>query len=250
MIDIDIRKFKDINLENGTIIEGFPGVGLVSSIVATHLIDLLNLDQICALESEKFPPTSMIYAKKPKFPARIYASSEYKLGVFLAEFTPLKDMHRPIAKTLMQWCKEQKCRRIIAIEGLPLSPECLQDIDNTKIQSRVKGIGSTDKMRKLLSEVNIEQLETGMIYGVAGILLNEGRWNNFDVITLLADACPDIPDAYAAAKLLEAINLLLPKIKIELEPLYEQAKKYEEQIKILRKQAEPFPPALNKDMYI
>ncbi len=102
----------------------------------------------------------------------------------------------------------------------------------------------------MLNDLKIQQLEAGMIYGVAGILLNEGRWNDFDVITLLADACPDIPDAYAAAKLLEALNRLLPDIKIELEPLYEQASKYEEQIRYLRKQAEPFQSEPYKDMYI
>ncbi|MDG6218987.1 MAG: PAC2 family protein [Candidatus Thermoplasmatota archaeon] len=250
MIEIEIKNFKDIDLENGTILEGFPSVGLVSSIVATHLIDLLKLDQICALDSEMFPSTSMIYAKKPKYPARIYASSTHKLGVFLAEFTPSKELNRPIAKKLLQWCTEQKCQRIIAIEGLPIKSECRQDKNKNVIETTVRGIGSTDKTRTLLNKLKIEQLETGMVYGVAGVLLNEGRWNNFDVIALLADACPDIPDAYAAAKILETLNLLLPDIKLESTPLYEQAKKYEQQIKALRKQAEPFQPEPYKDMYI
>lgn len=248
MIEIEIRKFKDINLENGTIIEGFPGVGLVSSIVATYLIDLLKLDQICALDSEAFPPTSMIYAKKPKFPARIYASSKYKIGVFLAEFTPLPNLHRPIAKKLMEWCKEQKCNKIIATEGLPLKMEC-KTTDKKNIQTKIHGIGSTDRARKELAGLKIDQLEAGMIYGVSGVLLNEGRWNNFDVIALLADACPDIPDALAAAKIIEAIDKLLPDIKIESKPLYERAKKFEQQIINLRKQVEPLQPEPYKDMY-
>lgn len=74
MSGIEIRKFKDIDLKGATIIEGFPSVGLVGTIVATYLIDYLKLDQICAVDSEGFPPTSMIYVTKPKFPARIYAS--------------------------------------------------------------------------------------------------------------------------------------------------------------------------------
>src|SRR5512136_101950 len=108
MFDIEIKKFKDMNLEGGTIIEGSPGVGLVSSIAATYLIDFLKLDQICAFDSEAFPPTSMIYASKPKFPARIYASDKYKIGVFLTEFSPLPSMAKSIAMKLMEWCKEQK----------------------------------------------------------------------------------------------------------------------------------------------
>lgn len=248
MVEIEIRKFKDIDLDSGTVIEGFPGVGLVSSIVATHLIDLLKLDQICALESEAFPPTSMIYAKKPKFPARIYGSSKYRIGVFLAEFTPSPALHRPIAKKLMEWCREQKCKRIIAREGLPMQVEC-KTTEKNKIQPKVHGIGSTDRARKELADLKITQLEAGMIYGVAGILLNEGRWNNFDVITLLADACPDIPDAIAAAKIIEAIDKLLPDIKIESKKLYDQATKFEQQIKNMRKQVKPLQPEPYKDMY-
>ena len=248
MVEIEIKKFKDMDLKNATIIEGFPGVGLVSSIVATHLIDHLKLDQICALDSESFPPTSMIYAKKPKYPARIYACSTHKVGVFLAEFTPSANLHRPIAKKLIEWCKENNCKRIISTEGLPLEKQC-KIPDKDTIKTRIQGIGSTDSARKELDSSGIEQLETGMIFGVTGVLLNEGRWNQFDVITLLADACPDIPDAFAAAKLLEAIDKLLPNIHLESAPLYKRAEKLEQHLKKLRKQVEPLQPEPYKDMY-
>ena len=92
-------------------------------------------------------------------------------------------------------------------------------------------------------------MEAGMLYGVSGVLLNEGRWQNFDVITILADACPDIPDAYAAAKILEVIDKLLPDIKIESKPLYDQAQKFERQIRDLRKQVEPLQTEPFDDMY-
>jgi len=251
MFTIEMKKFKDMNLEGGTIIEGSPGVGLVSSIAATYLIDFLKLDQICAFDSEAFPPTSMIYAKKPKFPARIYANSKYKIGVFLSEFTPLPPMHRPIARKLMEWCKEQKCRRIVSLEGLPSDIKCTPGEALNKIKTKVFGIGSTDRARKELKDAKIELLESGMIYGVSGVLLNEGRWKNFDVITILAEACVNLPDAIAAAKIIEAVDKLLPEIKIETKPLYEESKKLEEYLKTLRKQAEaPQPESSSyKTMY-
>ena len=88
-----------------------------------------------------------------------------------------------------------------------------------------------------------------MIYGVGGVLLNEGRWDDFDVITLLAEACPDIPDALAAAKILEAIDALMPNLRIETKPLYQKSKKVEEQVKALRKQAEVSQTDVYKAMY-
>ena len=173
MSHFEIRKFKDMDLNGATIIEGFPSVGLVSTIVATYLIDYLKLDQICAVDSEEFPPTSMIYATKPKFPARIYASSEKKIGLFLAEFTPAPYLHRPIAKKFLEWCKEQRCSRIISTESRPLEKLYIQDTDNTKI-NRIYGIGSTEQARNELHDAQIEQFNIEMIYGVGGVLLNEG----------------------------------------------------------------------------
>jgi len=251
MFDIEVKKYKDMNLEGGTIIEGSPGVGLVSSIAATYLIDYLKLDQICAFDSEAFPPTSMIYASKPKFPARIYASNKYKIGVFLTEFTPLPTMARSIAMKLMEWCKEQKIRRIVSMEGLPSDIACIPGEPMEKMKTKVFGIGSTDKARKELKDVKIESLETGMIYGVSAVLLNEGRWKNYDVITILAEACINLPDSLAAAKIIEAVDRLIPEIKIETKPLYEESKKLENYLKTLRKQAEiPQPESTSyKTMY-
>lgn len=248
MSAIEIRKFKDMDLKGATIIEGFPSVGLVSTIVATYLIDYLKLDQICAVDSEAFPPTSMVYAMKPKFPARIYASSEKKLGVFLAEFTPASMLHRPLAKKFLEWCKQQQCSRIISPEGLPSEKLCLQNKQSNKI-THVYGVGSTEKARKDLQNAGIEQLNLGMIYGVGGVLLNEGRWDNFDVITLLTEACPDIPDSLAAAKILEAIDVLMPHLNIETKPLYQESKKVEDQVKALRKQADVSQTDSFKAMY-
>lgn len=226
-----------MDLEGGTIIEGFPSVGLVSTIVATYLIDFLKLDQISALDSDAFPPTSMIYASKPKFPARIYASDKYKIGVFLSEFTPPAPLYRPIARKLLEWCKEQKCKRIISTEGLPSKKKFKEEIGKYKFKTKIYGIGSNDRARKELIKAKINQLNVGMIYGLSGVLLNEGRWNDFDVITILAEAHSDIPDAYAAAKILETLDLLIHNLNIETSPLYQESKRFEEQLKFLREQA-------------
>ena len=149
MVEIETKKFKDMDLKDGTILEGFPGIGLVGPISATYLIDYLKMDQICALDSEDFPPTSMVYANKPKFPARIYANSQYKIGLFLSEFTPSPKLHRPIAKKLLRWAKERQCKRLICMEGLPSEAgEEPGGEDTRKID--VFGVGSTDGARREL----------------------------------------------------------------------------------------------------
>jgi uncharacterized protein len=159
MVVIEFREYKEMDLKGSTIIEGFPGVGLVSTICATYLIDTLKLDQICAVESEDFPPTSMIYATKPKFPARIYASAEKKLAVFLGEFSPSPNLHRPIAMKLLDWVKEKECARVVSTEGLPSTEVCKHETNEAR-EPNMFGVGSTDNARAELKTAGIEHGRT------------------------------------------------------------------------------------------
>lgn len=243
MIDVEVRKFKDFKLEGATVIQGFPGVGLVGTIVANYLIGVLDLDQICAIDSPYFPPISMIYARKPKFPARIYASEKLKLAVFLSEFTPPPTLARPIANTMLSYAKQNKCHRIIAAEAVKVE----------KTQSgkefSVYAIGSTDHAREEIESAQIEQMGSGIVSGVSGILLNEGRWLNFDVVCLIAETPPDVPAVRAVAKIIDSIDRLLPQIKIDVKPLYKEAEKIEERVKNLRAHVTPKEPEVMPEMY-
>lgn len=138
-----------MDLEDSTVINGFPSTSLINSIVASYLVNVLNLDQICGLDSDEFPPVSMIYDSKPKFPARIYADEKAKIVVFLSEFTPYPPMARNVANTVLSFAEEAGCSRII-------SPETqILDEDGFKLF----GIGSTDAARK--AEATREDINIG-----------------------------------------------------------------------------------------
>ncbi len=222
-----------MNLNGATIIDGFPSVGMVNTIAANYLLATLNLDQIAALDSDRFPAVSMIYANKPKFPARIYASEKLKTVVFLSEFRILPYLYRPLAKTLLNWAKEQKCSLIISPVGYPVQ---LLSIEK---ELDVMGVGSTDRARQRLVSSDIKQLNIGIIPGISGLLLNEGRWANFDVISLIIPIQPDIPEVKAAVRAVEMIDKLIPEIKVDVAPLHQEAERIAERLKVLRKQAKP-----------
>lgn len=240
---VEITKFKDVDLKGATVIDGFSAIGLVGSIVANYLIHALKLDQIAALDSPDFPPVSLVYASKPKLPARIYADEKLKLVVFLSEFTPTPKLARPIAQAILSWSKENSCLRIISPEGIPAME------DEERLERLVYGVCSTDCGREELKKINLAQLDRGIISGVSGVLLNEGRKTGFDVICLLVKMRAGIPDAEAAAKIIEQIDKLVPNIKIDVAPLYEEAKRIEEYLKLLRKQAKPSEPEAPSRMY-
>ena len=236
--EIEVRKFKDIDLNGGSVIEAIPTVGFLSPIASSYIIDSLELDQIAALDSPAFPPVSMIYARKPKFPARIYAREDLKLAMFISEIPLLPGLHRPMAQTLLGWTREQAAKEIICLEGLP--------VPTSQTKPGVWGVGSTDRARSRLEESGIDQLEIGMIPGISGVLLYEGRWIELDVISLVTETQPAIPDALAAARLVEAVDKLLHQVDIPIEPLVEEAERIEKHLAAVQKQAKPaMEPALD-----
>jgi uncharacterized protein len=238
--DIRIFELKKKDLRGATIIDGFPSVGLVSSISANYLIKILKMENIGIMDSPQFPTVSLIRDATPLSPVRIYAGDKSPRGdqivAFISEFQAPPNLVRPISRALVDFAIEQRCKMIVSPEGLVVDPEIR---DSTDISDVVFGIASTLRGRELLKENSIRSFEEGVISGIAGVLLNEGRKRDFDVLTLLAEAHPDFPDAKAAALVLEAIDDILLGIEFDAKPLFEEATRIEEHIKEIQKQAVP-----------
>ncbi len=230
---IDLHTFKDVDLKGGMVIVGHPSVGMISSIAASYLVDKLDLDQVAAFDSARFPPISLIFNNKPKCPARIYAREDINVAVIVSEFVPSPLVIRPLARKILDWSKEKGCEKIISLEGL------VSRGDGEEIG--VYYVTSLDEEAEKMKKMNIqaEPLNIGMITGVSAILLNEGRMNNVNVINLLGEARKDLPDSEAAAKLVQTIDQMLPEIEIDIVPLLEDAKRLEERMERLKKQATP-----------
>jgi len=58
---------------------------------------------------------------------------------------------------------------------------------------------------------------------------------------MLTEAHLAYPDSRAAGRLLEKVNEMLPGVNLDLEPLYEEAKKIEKDIKEYIKQSQQMP---------
>ena len=115
-----------------------------------------------------------------------------------------------------------------------------------KKEFKVHGIASTPEMKKFLDNFDIDQTKEGMITGVTGVLLYKGVLEKRDVICLLSEAHEAYPDSRSAASLVKKLDIILPGIKIDPEPLYNEAEKIEANIKKFLEQSKPTAPALPK----
>ena len=260
MSEISIYELKKTNLRGATVIDGFPSIGLVSSIVANYLVNALELEQIGIMDSNYFPSISLIRNAQPLNTVRIYASDRVRgsdeedvdqIVVFISEFQPPPNLIKPISAAILDWIQEQRCRMLISPEGLVIErpEEEMEEVEEEKpseeendIELKIKnlelfGVGSTPNARKLLEDHDIPPFVEGVITGVAGVLLNEGKRRDFDVISLLAEAHSNYPDARAAARIIEVLDRLVLNIHIDSKPLYKEAEAIEMQIKSIRSQA-------------
>ena len=53
---IEIKLTREIDFAGATLIEGFPGIGLVGPMAISYIIDKLEMKYIGYFESEDFPP--------------------------------------------------------------------------------------------------------------------------------------------------------------------------------------------------
>ncbi len=238
--DIEIHELKRMDLRGATVVDGFPSVGLVSSIVANYLINALGLEQVGIMDSSFFPTVSLIREGQPMNPVRIYAGGKAgdqdRIVVFISEFQPPPNLIKQIASSVLDWAQQQRCSLLVCPEGLIIDKAEGEEEVPEEGNVEVYGVGSTPRASQLLKENEVTIFEEGVITGVAGVLLNEGRKRDFDVISLLSEAHPDYPDARAAARVIETIDKLLLHTTLDPRPLYEEAERIEEQLKTIHRQ--------------
>ena len=243
MAEIEIVELKKTDLRNAVVIDGFPSVGLVSSIVANYLIALLKMEYIAVMDSDLFPTVSLIRDSEPLGPARVYARPRLKDGeqqivVFSTEIQPSAQLLRPLGTAIIDFAIAQRCRLVISAGGLIVERNEEEEEPEADIgEVAVYGIGSTDAAQELLKDADAEPFLEGVISGTAGVLLNEGKRRQVDVITLLAEARPDVADARAAALILVAIDQMVLHMNLNVEPLCKEAERLEAQLKVLHKDA-------------
>ena len=253
MEDIFIYELEKMNLKGAVVIDGFPSVGLVSTIVGNYIINALNLQQIGVVDSPTFPSLAIVRGSEPLSPVRIYAGQiqakeegikeTQNIVVFISEFVPPPALVRPIANAIMDWFEENKCDIIISPEGLGQEQPLLQSGEEEDKELPIFGIGSTNRVRSLLVGNKILPLTNGAITGVTATLLTTGKRREIDVLCLLTEASEQYPDARAAGKMLELIDKVILLQKIDPTPLFKEAEIIEDQIKKLQKQAEHAMPA-------
>lgn len=218
---IRIKELRPINLEGGYLIDGFPSVGFTSAIATESMIQTSQFSLAGIIDSDSFPPISLIKEGKPNYPTRIFVNDNLKVSVFLSYLTLHESLHRIVAKTMLNWAKKQKIELIV-------SSMAVKSLDGLE---GIVAVGNTDSARIKLKESGLKVLEYGTIPGIPGMLLNEGSMTNQDVIVILFHSDGTGPDFRSSAELCLGMSQLIPGTSCDIPLLQKEAAKAEQSIK-------------------
>ena len=218
---IRIKELRPINLEGGYLIDGFPSVGFTSAIATESMIQTSQFSLAGVIDSDSFPPMSLIKEGKPNYPTRIFVNDDLKVAVFLSYLTLHESLYREVAKIMLKWAKKQKIELIV-------SSMAVKSMD--KIEGIV-AVGNTDSARSKLKKSGLKVLEYGTVPGIPGMLLNEGSLIGQDVIVILFHSDGTGPDFRSSAELCIGMSQLIPGTSCDISLLHKEAEKAEQSIK-------------------
>jgi uncharacterized protein len=223
MSEFKVIKRRDMELKDPVAIIGFPTIGLVGSILASYISKEKDMQFIAGMTSPELPPYTLIQNGEPFPPVRIYGSKlgeEHSLIIVTSEISPKPELCYELSMKIMSVLEEMGVHRIIALEGVA-------QYDDASIVICGTNKDTLDKAR----EAGLVVLNDGLVRGITGIMLYEGKERNMDVLALLCPADPNMPDPRASASIIEPLSKLIPDMKLDVEPLLKEASEMENRIR-------------------
>jgi uncharacterized protein len=192
---------------------GFPDVGLVGVIAASHLISELNLTEVAYLDSRLLPPLIVLHDGLPHSPIRIFGNHEILLAV--SETAISADTIYPIMHTLIDWGRNKNVKKMISMSGIPVQDR--QDIKKLKVFAAA----SSPEILKMVQDKGVQVLKEGYMVGPQAIMMQYCAKTDVPAITLLAQCFFNYPDPEAAAELLKELTNVAG-IKVDVSKLLEK----------------------------
>ncbi len=207
------------DLRNYTLIEGFPGMGLVGTISAKYLIEKMDFEEIGHIDMA-VAPIIRIHEGLPVHPSRIYANNSKKLVVLLSEQIIPRNATEKLAEGIVEWIGEKRIKRVISLAGISL--------DAAEDKNKIYGIAANPKSKELLKRHGIEVIQDGITTGVTALILLNLKDSDIEAFSILGNVQIQA-DYKGAAQLLRKLNEIIG-LNIDVEPLLKEAKETEKEL--------------------
>ena len=209
------------------ILEGFPGFGLIGTIVTEFLIDHLETESIGTIMSEEIPPMIAIHKGRIVQPIEIFYNKKYNL-VILHVVTNPSGLEWQFSEIVLKLAKMLQAKEVISIEGVGSA--------NTEVREpRTFYYSNSESIKKSFDKLKIEELKEGVVMGVTGTVLLKAKNLKQTLSCIFAETHSAMPDSKAAAAVIRTLDKYL-HLDVNPKPLEEEAEKFEAKLRqILQK---------------
>jgi uncharacterized protein len=210
--------------KNVTLVEGFPGFGLIGTIVTEYLIDHLECESIGTVMSEEIPPMIALHKGKVVQPIEIFYNKKYNM-VFLHVVTNPTGLEWQFSEAVIKLAGMLQAKEIISIEGVGSN-------NPDDFEPKTFYYANKESKKKIFEKLKIDELKEGIIMGVTGLILLKS--NNIDQtnICIFAETHSQMPDSKSAAAVVKVLDKYLG-LKVNPKPLEEEAEQFEAKLKTI-----------------
>jgi predicted ATP-grasp superfamily ATP-dependent carboligase len=212
----------------GVVLSSFPSAGLATTVAAQYIIRTLQLSRTGTFESAEQLPVAIIQSGQVHPAVRAYGRADFALVV--SEFPPLDRAMTSLARTILDGAEMRKARMVVCLEGAIPHPYAEETEEAPPEESLWVALSHPDpSLDRAFSEARVRRLEDAVLGGMSGAMLVEGLHRRIPVAVLLVSVNETqlYPDHRAGAALIEALDRLLPALRIDTAPLRTQAEKIE-----------------------
>ncbi len=211
--------------KNVTIIEGFPGYGLVGTITTGFLVDHLACELIGKHYFEEAPVTLAVHGCRVIEPVGIYYNKKYNI-VLVHAIMPAAGLEWKAADIVNDISKQCSAKEVITIEGVG-SAEIAEE-------PKVFAYCTNKETQKKFAKLGHECLGEGIIVGVTAALIMRHK---LPITSLFAETHSNLPDSKAASKIIEVLDKYIG-LAVDPKPLLKQAEEFEKKIKTIVDQSQ------------
>ncbi len=212
--------------KGATIIEGFPGIGLIGTIATEFLLEHLRTEQIGSVVVDDVAAIVAVHDNKVVEPISIHYNKEYNL-VIIHAISVGKGVGWDVGAIIMDLAQQINAKEIISIEGVGSM--------QGSTQPNVYFFSTNSKKKKALDKI-AKQLQEGIIVGVTGALMATAKDGKVPLTAFFGETHSNLPDSKAAAEIIKVLDKYLD-LDVDPKPLIKQAQGFEEKLKGLMSQA-------------
>lgn len=206
----------EVSLDEPTLVEGFPGVGLVGKIATDHLIEVHDMVHYANVNCDGLPRVAVYHESDSSLttPVRLYADSERDLVALRSDVPVTPGAATEVAGCLDTWFAETSAFPVF-LSGLGRE----KDESPPDLYGVATGNGSDALSRAAVEEPP----EPGLVSGPTGAMLAESLERGRDAVGLVVESDPQFPDPEAARILIRNGIDPIGDIETPTEGLVDQA---------------------------